>query len=66
MIVLSRRGGLRLKVVDKGKVKVNLEKYDENLCYRLGVGLEDAYDRVKWRGLGHGKKSVTPWKRGRC
>ena len=32
-----------------GKTKVSMKTYDEKLCCGLGLGLEDAYDRVKWR-----------------
>ena len=50
----------------KGRPRLAWKGMMENLCRRLDVGLEDVYDRVKWRGLGHGKKSVTPWKTERC
>ena len=39
----------------------------ENLCHRLGLGLEDAHDSVKWRERVSCRKiSVTSWKRERC
>ena len=43
-VKLSRRG--RPRLVWKGMM--------ENLCRRLGLNVEDAYDKVKWRVLGQG------------
>ena len=34
---------------ERGRPRLSWKGMMENLCRRLKVGLEDAYDRVKWR-----------------
>ena len=37
----------------------------KNLCRGLGLVLENAFERVKWKDICHREKLVTSWKKER-